>query len=67
MAFKNANQSQLIEKRQGPQKFGNLDPCSGQYLSITKGNNSYIMQMEVMVIVHCTSPNPNLYTNEVSS
>ena len=41
--------------------------CSGQYLSITKGNNSKIVQNIVMVIVHCIFSHRDLSTNEVSS
>ena len=41
--------------------------CSGQNLSITKGNDSLIMQKRLMVLVHCTLPHQDLPTNEVSS
>ena len=35
-------------------------------ISITKGNNSFIMQKRVMVLVHCTSPHRDLPNYELS-
>ena len=39
----------------------------GQKSSITKVNNFSIIQMRVMVLVHCISPHRDLFTTEVSS
>ena len=42
--------------------------CPGhKKISITKGNNSYIMQKRVMVLAHCTYPHRDLSNYEVSS
>ena len=35
--------------------------CSGQNINTQKGNNFYIMQKRVMVLVHCISPHRALY------
>ena len=38
--------------------------CSGQNASITKGNNSLLLEKRVMVVIHYTFPYQNLATNE---